>query len=75
MRLRMWTAEQRRVGREDARAGRPSSMSDEGYLQGYSEGSSPCRCATSVAHPAGCQRQPATKKYGLCRFCQAGHNE
>lgn len=73
LRRRLWEADQRRVGREDARAGRPANMADQHYQRGYREGSRPCQCATVAAHPDGCDRQP--EKGSLCEYCKAGHNE
>lgn len=77
MRLRLWEVDQRRLGREDARAGRPASMADQHYQRGYREGSAPCQCDNLGAHPdtEGCQRKAVTKRYGLCKFCQRGHND
>jgi hypothetical protein len=76
-RRRLWEADQRRIGRDDARAGRRARMSDEFYASGYSEGKLPCQCPTTAAHQDGCHRElgkrPSPPR--LCEFCKRGHNE
>lgn len=69
----LWGVEQRRMGRDDARAGRRATFSDQYYQRGYREGKAPCACSNSTAHPDGCQRNPGAVK--LCKFCREGHNE